>query len=389
MLTTVRPGMRDVLFLPLSHVLGRLEHLYTLDRGAETVVEPDLDRLAATIRAERPDILLSVPRIYEKAYAAILARVESGSSLRRAIFYRAVRIGRRASDLREQQGALPWHLRLPLAAADRLVFRQVREALGGRLQFAVTGGAPLDLEILRFFFAAGIYLLEGWGLTETGGAFTVNTLEHYRLGTTGRPFPGHEVRIAADGEILIHGPCVFPCYHNNPAATAEAIDAEGWFHTGDIGTLDEDGYLRIVDRKKDLIVTAGGKKIAPQRVEALLKTIPLVSEACVYGDRKPYLVALLTLDRAALRAWAEKSGMRYANLAEVYTSPRLRTLLDAGVARVNAQLASFETVKHYDVLAEDFTVENGLLTPSLKIRRRYISERYRDPFEALYRHTAG
>jgi long-chain acyl-CoA synthetase len=384
MLDTVYPGMRDALFLPLAHVLGRLEHLFGIERGLETTVIPSLDHLAQDIREARPGLLLSVPRIFEKAHAAILAQVASGSWLQRHIFAGAVRLGRAASERRQRHQALPLWLRPPLALADRLVFRKIHAALGGKLELAISGGAPLDLEILRFFHAANVMLLEGWGLTETGGAYTVNRVGGYRLGTVGQAFPGHDVRIAADGEILVRGPCVFPGYLNNPEATAEAFDAEGWFSTGDIGALDADGFLRIIDRKKELIITAGGKKIAPQYIEGLVRTIPVVSQACVYGDRKPYLVALITLNPAAVESWAGERGVSYGAVAEVYQSPRLRAYLDEQMAAINAKLASYETIKYFDVLAEDFTVENHLLTPTLKIRRRYIYERYHDRFEALY-----
>jgi long-chain acyl-CoA synthetase len=387
MLPTVHAGMRDTLFLPLSHVFGRLEHLFTLERGVETVVVPSLDALAGELRASRPDIMLGVPRVYEKAYAAIRSQIASGSFVSRRIASWAESAGRAASLTRERGEPLPPLLRLRLAVADRLVLRRVRAALGGRLQFAITGSAPIDVEILRFFFACGVPLLEGWGLTETGGAFTVNTLDRTRLGTVGPAFPGHEIRIAEDGEVLVRGPCVVHEYWHNPAATAEAFDADGWFRTGDIGSLDEDGFLRIVDRKKELIVTAGGKKIAPQFVEHLLQTIPLVSQACVYGDRKPYLVALLTVDRDAAAAWARRHGMAEADASAVWHSPEFRVSLERQVARVNAQLASYEQVKYFDVLDEDFTIENGLATPTLKIRRRQIVARYCDSFEALYRPT--
>jgi long-chain acyl-CoA synthetase len=385
LLDTVHPGMVDALFLPLSHVLGRLEHLFALERGAETVILPSLDHLAQDVAAAHPDILLGVPRLYEKAYAAVMARAATESALKRAVFRWSERVGRASVPYRQQRRGIPLALRAQLAVADALVFRQIRTALGGRLQFALSGGAPLDPSIIAFFHAIGIPLLEGWGLTETGGAFTVNQLDAFRVGSVGRPFPGHEARIAGDGEVLVRGPCLFVRYHNQPLATAEAIDAEGWFRTGDVGTLDSDGFLRIVDRKKELIVTAGGKKVAPQRVESLLKGDPLVSQACVYGDRKPYLVALLTLDWAAVARWAEERQVVYSGARAPIDSAKLLAHLDAHVAGVNAQLARFEQVKYYDVLPDDFTVDNGLLTPTLKIRRKAVNARYHGQFEALYR----
>lgn len=393
LLDTVRAGMVDALFLPLSHVLGRLEHLFTLDRGAESIILPSLDHLAQDIAAAHPHLLLGVPRVYEKAYAAVLEHATANSAAKRAVFRWSVGVGRAVVRFRqERRAALPVGLRLQRAVADALVFRQIRAAFGGRLQFAISGGAPLDPAIIEFFHAIGIPVLEGWGLTETGGAFTVNQLDDCSIGSVGRPYPGHEIRIASDGEVLVRGPCLFPRYHNNPEATVEAIDAQGWFHTGDVGTLDGDGFLRIVDRKKELIVTAGGKKVAPQLVEGLLKENPLVAQACVYGDRHPYLVALLTLDWAAVIRWADQ---RHIAIASHFDNPRelasvsaLREQLEAHVSRVNSRLARFEQVKYFDVLPDDFTVENGLLTPTQKIRRKPITERYRARFVALY-HTAS
>jgi long-chain acyl-CoA synthetase len=384
LLTTVRAGMVDLLFLPLSHVLGRLEHLFSFEISAVMVIEPSLAQLTHDLPQVQPDVVLGVPRVYEKAFAALRTRLASASALERAIFTRAERVGRQAVPFRQVGRPLPVPLRVPLALADRLAFRRVRAAFGGRLQFAVSGGAPLDPDICAFFHAAGMPLLEGWGLTETGGALTFNQVDSFRIGTVGRPYPGHEIHIAPDGEILVRGPCVFPRYLNHPEATAEALDADGWFHTGDIGTLDADGFLTIVDRKKELIVTAGGKKIAPQQVEALLNRVPLVAQACVYGDRKRYLVALLTLDWPAVVAWANMHGLASHDVRDLATSPALRAELDGHVAQINARLARFEQVKSYGILSDGFTVENGLLTPTLKIRRRAIESRYRAQFEALY-----
>ncbi len=386
-LDTIQPGMVDLLFLPLSHVFGREEHFAGVDRGLSTVIVQSLDHLIEDMQAAKPDLFFSVPRIYEKAFAAIVGRVEAGSPAARRIFRWSEHVGSQVSHRRQDHQSIPLGLRLRYALATRLVFRRVRAALGGNLKFAITAGAPLDPHILEFFNAAGMLLLEGWGLTETSGGFTLNRVERYRFGTVGQPYSGHEVRIAKDGEILVRGPCVFIGYHNNPEATAEALDDDGWFHTGDIGTLDADGFLRIVDRKKDLIITAAGKNIAPQLVENTIKTIPVISQVAVYGDRKPYLVALLTLDPEAVKAWAEEADVHAADIAEVYAHPRFRAFLDERIAQANAQLASFETVKYYDVLPDDFTVENDLLTPTLKIRRRQIHQRFHERFERLYQPT--
>ena len=388
-LDVLADGMTDILFLPLSHVFGREEHLAGIDRGLTTYVSRTSNDLGAELRSVKPDLLFSVPRVYEKAYDAIVARVEAGPASRKRIFHRAVATGRAVLRRKQAGKRVGLRLRLRYKLADRLVFHKVREALGGNLKYAITSAAPLDLNILEFFNAAGIILLEAWGLTETSGGFTLNRVNHARMGTVGNAFAGHEIKIADDGEILARGPCVFPGYHNNPEATAEAIDAEGWFHTGDIGALDKDGFLRILDRKKDLIITAAGKNIAPQHVEKTLQKAPYVSQVAVYGDRRPYLVGVVTLDDAAVKAWASANGVRYDDIHEVYANPSFRTALDAGIQAQNAQLASYETVKYYEIVPEDFTVENDLLTPTLKIRRRAIHDRYRDLFEGLYQPTRG
>jgi len=384
-LDTIRPGMTDLLFLPLSHVFGREEHLSGFDRGLSTLINTNLDHLIEDLQAAKPDLFFSVPRIYEKAYAAIQAQVEAGSNTRKRIFHWAERIGLDVAERRSAGRPVPIGLRLRYGLADRLVFKKIRTVLGGNLKFAITASAPLDLKILEFFNAAGVLLLEGWGLTETSGGFTVNRVHRYRFGTVGLTYDGHETRIAEDGEILVRGPCVFVGYHNNPEATAEALDPDGWFHTGDVGELDADGFLKIVDRKKDLIITAAGKNIAPQNVENTLKKAPLVSQVAVYGDRKPYLVALVTLDPEQVQAWCAERGIPFTSVADVYQNPQLRAYLDQGIQAANKELASYETVKYYEVLPEDFTLENELLTPTLKIRRRNIHKLYHDLYESLYR----
>jgi long-chain acyl-CoA synthetase len=331
-------------------------------------------------------VLISVPRVYEKAYAAILGTVAASSTIERFIFRLAQSVGRKAVRCRQDHLRFPFYLRWADELADRLAFRKVRQVLGGRLEMAVTGGAPLDQEILTFFHAAGVMLLEGWGLTETGGAVTVNHVDQYRLGTVGLLYPGHEIRVVDDGEILLRGPCVFGSYYRMPAETAEAFDEEGWFHTGDLGFVDSAGFVHIVDRKKDLIATSGGKKIAPQHVEYLLKTIPEVSEAAVFGDRKPYLVALLTLDMGTVRQWAIENGISptAGDVDKIAESSAFARYLSDRVAEINRQLAHYETVKRFLVVSPDFTVENGLLTPTQKVRRRAIFAAYRQQIEALY-----
>jgi long-chain acyl-CoA synthetase len=391
-LPMLRPGMVDLLFLPLAHVLGREEHLLAVDRGLETVIATSLDHLAEDMREVRPQLLVSVPRVYEKAYAAILGDVASRSALERWVFYRARSIGREVVRYQQENRRIPLLLGWADKLVDRLAFRKVRGALGGRLELAITGGAPLDMEILSFFHSAGVTLMEGWGLTETGGAVCVNRVDQCRLGTVGPLYPRHEMRVAGDGELLLRGPCVFSGYYRLPAETAEALDDDGWFHTGDLGTVDSDGFVRILDRKKDLIATSGGKKIAPQRVENLLKSIPVVSAAAVFGDRKPYLVALLTLDMKAVGKWAKtselSSGASLRDAEKAAKGLAFASYLSACVAGVNLHLAHYETVKRFCVVTPDFTVENSLLTPTQKIRRREIYAAYKGEIENLYQVTS-
>ena len=325
----------DVLFLPLAHVFGREEHLSGHDRGLETVVISSFDHLAETLRENSPDLLFSVPRVYEKAYAAIQAKAAASSHTQQRIFNWATRIGIEAVTRQAEGKPLPAGLRMRYRLADRLVFKKVRAALGGKIKFSITAAAPLDKSILEFFNAAGVLLLEGWGMTETSGGFT-STPSRTTASAASAPLPGHELRIAEDGEILVKGPCVSCGYHDNPQATAEAIDGEGWLHTGDVGEIDADGYVYIRDRKKDLIITAAGKNIAPQAVENTLKAAPCVSQVAVYGDRKPYLVALVTLDPVAVKAWADEQGIASDDITAVYRDPRFRAYLDAGSARQRA-----------------------------------------------------
>ncbi len=384
MLPTLHAGMVDALWVPLAHGMGRLEHIFMLELGAETAIIPSLLQLARDLPEIQPDLMLGAPRLYEKAHATMVERAAGLPALQRMLFHWAIGAGERAVPFRQARRPVPLALRAQLAVADRLVFRRLRAAFGGRMHLAMTGGAPIDGGMVRFFRAIGIPLLDAWGLTETTTVLTINQLDRFRIGTVGTVFPGNEVRIAPDGEVLARGPLIFKRYLNNPKATAEALDAEGWLHTGDEGTLDRDGFLTIIDRKKDLIVTSGGDKIAPQHLETLLDTIPVVAHTCVYGDRKPYPVALLTLEWSAVREWATKHGLDAADTQQVALSPEMRAYLDQHVAQVNAKLQIFERIKAYSILTDDFTLENGLLTATLKIRRKAIYERYRGQFEQLY-----
>jgi long-chain acyl-CoA synthetase len=345
-------------------------------RGLQTVAED--------LAIVKPEVMVSVPRLYEKFYARVLAKVEEDGGLKKTIFHWALGVGREASLRLQRREAVRGVLSWKNAVADRLVFRKIRERMGGRLRFFISGGAPLSREIAEFLHALGVLILEGYGLTETSTVTTVNRLERYKFGTVGKALPGTEIRIAADGEILVRGRHVFREYFDDPAATRETIDEAGWLHTGDIGTLDEDGFLRITDRKKDIIVTSGGKNIAPQNVENLLKNDPLISQAFVYGDRKKYLVALITLAPDELLAWAARSGIPERDLEMLAKRPEVEKLVQDRVEEANRRLASFEQVKRFAVLGKDFSQETGELTPTLKIRRKVVIGKYGHILDALY-----
>jgi long-chain acyl-CoA synthetase len=377
-------GSTFLQFLPLAHSLGRLEHFLTFDAMAVSAFARSLQTVAEDLGTVRPEIMVSVPRLYEKFYARVLSKVEEDGGLKQAIFQWALGVGREASRRRQRgeevRGVLAWKN----AVADRLVFGKIRERMGGRLRFFISGGAPLAREIAEFLHALGILILEGYGLTETSTVTTVNRLERYKFGTVGKALPGTEIRLAPDGEILVGGPHIFREYFNDPASTREAIDAEGWLHTGDIGVIDEEGFLRITDRKKDIIVTSGGKNIAPQNVENLLKNDRYVSQAFVYGDRRKYLTALITLSPEEIVAWAAQKGLAERDAEALARHPEVEKLIRGSVEEVNRGLASFEQVKKFVVLGRDFSQETGELTPTLKVRRKVVVEKYGRLLDALY-----
>ncbi len=371
-------------FLPLAHSLGRLEHFLSTDAMAVSAFARNLQTVAEDLVAARPEIMVSVPRLYEKFYARVQAKVEEDGGVAKAIFRWALAVGREASRRRQHGEEVGGILGWKYAIADRLVFRKIRARMGGRLRFFISGGAPLSREIAEFLHAMGVLILEGYGLTETSTVTSVNRLDRYKFGTVGKALPGTEIRIAADGEILVGGPHLFKEYFNDPVATREAIDAGGWLHTGDIGILDDEGFLRITDRKKDIIVTSGGKNIAPQNVENLLKNDRYISQAFVYGDRKKYLTAIVTLSPEEILAWAAQKGIPERDLEALGRHPEVGKLIQERVDEVNRGLASFEQVKRFIVMGKDFTQETGELTPTLKVRRKVVVEKYGRLLDALY-----
>lgn len=381
---TVHEGDVTLLFLPLAHSFARLEAFLGLYVGLTTAFAESIEALPQNIREVRPMLMFSVPRVYEKMYARVQEAGNQGSALKRALFHWCVRIGRQVSLRQQQHQPLSVGLRLGQWVAHRLVFSKLHQTVGGRLRYFVSGGAPLAQEIAEFFHAAGILILEGYGLTETCPALTGNRHNQYRFGTVGQAIPGVELRIAADGEILARGPNIAKGYYQRPDATAEVFLDDGWFATGDIGEIDAEGFLRITDRKKDLIVTAGGKNIAPQNLENLLKTDPHISQVMVYGDRRPYLTAILTLDVDAMQRYAHTHGIAVSAASDLAQHPQIVQLLTERVERLNTQLASYETIKKFFIAPTDFTPEGGELTPTLKVKRKVVTEKYQDEIARMY-----
>lgn len=383
------PGGECLSFLPLSHIFERMVGHYTmLQAGLIINYATSFDLVVSEMGEVRPTFLASVPRLYEKIFAKVLEGVQAGPSLRRAIFEWARATRNRLVDYQLEGSTAPWALRVGGAVADRLVFHKLRARMGGRLDFAVSGGAPLSPDICRFFLAAGLPILEGYGLTETSPVITVNPRDRIKPGTVGPPLPGVEVRIAEDGEILTRGPHVMQGYYHMPEATAEVLDTDGWFRTGDIGEIDADGYLRITDRKKDLIVTAGGKNIAPQPIEALLKTNPLFANAVMLGDKRPFPVMLLVPNHPAVAKWAAAQGLPDLPPEELVTHEAVRDQLEREARKSLRNLAQFETPKKFLILPTDFSIAGGELTPKLSVRRKVVEERWREQIEALY-HAAA
>jgi long-chain acyl-CoA synthetase len=375
----------DLLFLPLAHSLGRLEHFLAVAEGFTCGLVRSLETIGKDMLEIRPTVLVSVPRIYENAYARVRSRAEAGSRLSRSIFRWAVSAGARWSLRRTEGKRIGIFLRAGRGLAHRLVFSQIHAAFGGRLRLAISGGAPLAPEIAKFFHSVGILILEGYGLTESATVSHANRPERLKFGTVGMPLPGVECRIGADGEILLRGPNILKGYYRDPESTRAVLDEAGWFGTGDIGEIDRDGFLRITDRKKDIIVTSGGKNIAPQMVENHLQTDPLIAQAIVLGDKEAHLVALVTLDRGQVLDWARREGLELESAEEIAAHPRVTALVKERIRQKNKQLSAFEAVRNFRIVPHNFTIERAELTPTLKLRRQVIKERYKDLIEEMAR----
>jgi long-chain acyl-CoA synthetase len=371
------------LYLPLAHSFALLIQLGSFDLGATLAYwERDPQKILPNLAELKPTYFPSVPRIFEKIYTAATSAIEKEGGLKKAIFNWAIEVGKKMRAV-ERAGREPgFLLRRQYAFADKRVLSKVRGLFGGNLRLAVSGAAPINPDILRFFDAAGVLVLEGWGMTETSTAATISTPEDFKIGTIGKPFPGCDVRIAEDGEILVKGPNVFQGYYKNEEATRETI-VDGWLHTGDIGEIDGDGFIKITGRKKDIIITAGGKNITPANLENEIKQHPLVSQCVVVGDRRPYLVALVTLDPEDAVAYAKEHGLP-EDPAKLATDPGIREEIEAHLAKVNEKFARVEQVKKIGILPHDLTQESGELTPTLKVKRAVVAQKHQDEIEALY-----
>lgn len=381
----IGPGDSCLSFLPLSHSFERMAGHYTMFHAGATISYAEsFDTVAANLLEVRPTVVLAVPRVYEKIYARVVETAMAGGAIKRRIFFWARRAGKRWVEHTMGGKAVPLSLATQHAMADRLVFRKLRARTGGRIRFFVSGGAPLSPEIAGFFFAARLPILEGYGLTETSPVIAVNSYEAPRIGTVGRILPGVELQIADDGEILARGPNIMQGYYHRPDATSEAIDTDGWFHTGDIGMVDPDGYLRITDRKKDLIKTAGGKYIAPQPIEELARRSKFALNAVLIGDRRPYAILLVVPNQAALKAWAAERHLAVEDPATFLAHPDVVAKLEREVMLHLRDLAPYEMPKKIVLIPNDFTIESGELTPTLKVKRRVVEQRYSDLIEAAY-----
>jgi long-chain acyl-CoA synthetase len=372
-------------FLPLSHSFERLAGYYALLSGGGTIAYAEsIDKVPDNIQEIRPTVMCSVPRLYEKMHARVLATIETGPALKKKMFSWGMGVGSEVSKRVTSKKELPGMLKLKHKVADKLVFEKLRARMGDRLRFFISGGAPLAREIAEFFHAAGILILEGYGLTETTPVISANRPDAYKLGSVGQPLPNLEVRIAPDGEILVKGPSVMKGYYNRPEATREVLTEDGWFATGDIGYLDQDNFLYITDRKKDIIVTAGGKNIAPQNVENLLKLNRFIEQVCIIGDKRKYLTALIGPSFPELEDFARANGIPPEPRERLLEHPRVQRLFQEAVDEANAQLARYESIKRFSVLPVEFSQETGELTPTLKVKRKVVGTKYKEQIDRMY-----
>jgi len=373
-----------LLFLPLAHVFARLIVYFCLTRGITVAFAESIEKVADNLKEVRPDFICSVPRIFEKIYAKITTSAQDAGGLKEKIFNWALQVGYEASRRQQNRQPVSGLLGLKHKLANKLVLHKIQAAFGGRLIWAVSGAAPLNKSIAEFFHACGVLILEGIGMTENTSFTNVNRYDHNKFGTVGPVGPGYEMKLAPDGEVLYRGKGIMKGYFKNPAATAETIDKNGWLYTGDIGEIDSDGFLKITDRKKELIITSGGKNIAPQRIERILRTSRFISQAMACGDRKKYIAALVTLNREYVEPWAKSNNITFNRFEELADHPQVQELINNEIKAKNAELASFESVKKVAIVSQDFSIAGGELTPTLKLRRKVVTDKYRQVIEGMY-----
>ncbi|MFF8376000.1 AMP-dependent synthetase/ligase [Streptomyces sp. NPDC015661] len=387
----LEPDDVQFLWLPLSHVFGKALISGQVQTGHVIAVDGRIDRIVSNLPIVRPTVMASAPRVFEKVYNGIAAKARAEGGAKYRIFRWAAKVARDHARTGQESLVATGSRKVPLwlgaqhALADRLVYGKIRAAFGGELRGSASGSAALAPDIAYFFAGAGVPVLEGYGLTETSAACTVNPVDDFRVGTVGRPLPGTEVRIAEDGEILLRGPGIMRGYHNLPEKTAEVLESDGWFRTGDIGEIDDEGFVRITDRKKDLFKTSGGKYVAPTEIEGRFKAVcPFVSNILVIGNGRNYCTALIALDETAIMPWAVSNGLGGRGYAEVVSAPEVRALIDGFVQRVNGDLQRWQTIKKFSLLPRDLDVEHGELTPSLKVKRPVVERAYAELVEAMY-----
>ena len=373
----------SVIWLPMPHIYGRIAMIAGTYIGMNGYYAESLDKIIENIQEIKPTIFYSVPRIFEKVYSRVMGQLAGSSPVRQKIFHWAHKVGLDRSRTLQSGKPVPIKTELQYRVADALVFKKIRQAFGGRIRIIISGGAPISKEILEFFHAADILPLELYGITETL-LCTMNRPDCYRFGSVGPAGPGVQIRIADDGEILVKSDMIFKGYLKDEEKTKEVLNQDGWYATGDIGILDEDGFLFITDRKKDILITAGGKNVAPQNIENLMKTSPYISQIMVYGDRKPFLTGLITLDEEEIKTWAVSQGVQTGDFKDLCEHPRVGELIDSIIREKNREMASYEQLKYFKIIPEEFSQESGTLTATLKVRRREVIKRYGELLEAFY-----
>ncbi len=380
----IEPGVVAMSILPLSHIFERMADYFYFAHGITIAYAENVTKVGDTLQEIKPEVFAAVPRLFEKMRERIMNQVGSQPASKQKIFRWALKVAEERLPYRLEKKPMPLGLSLKSAIADKLVFRKILDRLGGRVRYVFSGGAPLSPELAAFFIGAGVEILEGYGLTETSPVISANLPDQRKIGTVGKIAKGVEVKIASDGEILARGPNIMKGYWNNPEATAQAIDSEGWFHTGDIGEIDKEGFLKITDRKKDIIINAYGKNIAPQPLEALLKSSPYIGTPVLIGDRRKYLAALIVPNFEKLERDASSLGIRFNSRDELVGNDRVKAIFQTEIDRFNRNLDRQEKIRRFALLPRDFTIENDEITPSLKVKRKVIDKKYKEVIDQLF-----